>query len=111
MGEFDVNVVVVVGVTPNPEVVGIEDDEEGDKVDDCPPSPDVLTNLLSIFTEATSLTMTAIRLPCWRMCCKRVVLPEPKNPDKTVMGICRVRCGRLVVELMVRDKAEANDIK
>jgi hypothetical protein len=46
-------------------------------------------SLLSMLTSATSFTITAILQPSLllRRCCRRVVFPLPKNPEKIVIGI------------------------
>jgi hypothetical protein len=46
-------------------------------------------SFLSIFTAATSFTTTAILIPSllFKIFCRSVVFPEPKNPDNIVIGI------------------------
>jgi hypothetical protein len=50
--------------------------------------PDLRTKLASIFSAATSFTMTAILCPASFSAIrfKSVVLPDPRNPESTVTG-------------------------
>jgi len=58
-----------------------------------PPRSYLWTSWASMFTAATSLTMTPRRTPSWfsSTCFSRVVLPAPKNPVSIVIGVLE-RC-------------------
>eukprot|EP00959_Pyramimonas_sp_CCMP1952_P113545 2373361-Pyramimonas_sp.AAC.1 len=53
------------------------------------------TRAASMLTDAISFTITPTFTPCLfcKICCRRVVLPAPRNPANTEIGVSRGMSG------------------